>query len=81
MVGVLSNKGIEVQKKEGNPQPYLACMESVHHDKFTLEDLWTGEASTDHYFHSPFVMARAPCMMLGQATHSPAVHQSYAGRR
>ena len=32
MVGVLSNEGIDVQKKEGNPQPYLASMESFHQD-------------------------------------------------
>ena len=54
MVGVLSNKGIDVQKKEGNPQPYLASMESVHQD-----NIWTCEPRTDHIFHRPFVMARA----------------------
>jgi hypothetical protein len=32
------------------------------------------------FFHRPFVMARAHSM-LGPATHSSAVHQSYAGRR
>ena len=53
MVGVLSNEGIDVQKKEGNPQPYLASMESVHQD-----NIWTCEPRTDHIFHRPFVMAR-----------------------
>ena len=48
MVGVLSNEGIDVQKKEGNPQPYLASMESVHQDNGTLEDIWTLKARTDH---------------------------------
>ncbi len=54
MVGVFSNEGIDVQKKEGNPQPYLASMESVHQD-----DIWTCEPRTDHIFHRPFVMAHA----------------------
>jgi hypothetical protein len=54
MVGVLSNEGIDVQKKEGNPQPYLASMESVHQD-----NIWTCEPRTDHICHCPFVMARA----------------------
>ena len=47
MVGVLSNEGIDVQKKEGNPQPYLASMESVHQDNCTFEDIWTLKARTD----------------------------------
>ena len=48
MVGVLSNEGINARKKEGNPQPYLASMDSVHQDNCTFEDIWTGEARTDH---------------------------------
>ena len=48
MVGALSNEGINARKKEGNPQPYLASMVSVHQDNFTLEDIWTCEARTEH---------------------------------
>jgi hypothetical protein len=54
MMGVLSNDGIDAQKKEGNPQPYLASMESVYQD-----NIWTREVRIDHIFHCPFVMARA----------------------
>ena len=50
-VGAFSNEGIDVQKQEGNPQPYLASMESVHQD-----NIWTCKPRTDH---RPFVMARA----------------------
>ena len=48
MVGVLSNEGINARKKEGNPQHYLASMESVHQDNCTFEDIWTLDARTDH---------------------------------
>ena len=48
MVGALSNEGINARKKEGNPQPYLASMESVHQDNCTFEDIWTLKARTDH---------------------------------
>ena len=44
MVGVLSNEGIDARKKEGNPQPYLASMESVHQDNCTFEDIWILES-------------------------------------
>jgi hypothetical protein len=74
MVVVLGNVGIDVQKKEGNPQPYLASMESVH-----LDNIWTHEVRTDHIIHHPSLMARA--LDAGAGDVSPAVHQSHAGRR
>ncbi len=48
MVGVLSNEGINALEKEGNPQPYMASMESVHHGNFTFEEIWPRKARTDH---------------------------------
>ena len=48
IVGVLSNEGLDARKKEGNPQPYLASMQSVHQDNFTFEDIWTRDVRTDY---------------------------------
>ena len=48
MVGVLSNEGINALKKEGNSQPYLASMESVHQGNFTFEDICARKARIDY---------------------------------
>ena len=65
MVGVLSNEGIDVQKKEGNPQPYLASMESVHQDNCTFEDIWTLKARTDHESMLHLMTIPQQCLVLG----------------